>query len=113
MRGKDLESMSIDELWDLHEEVTLELAQKLQSEKTRLEQRLRQIQRADSIPGRNRERRPYPPVPPKYRNPKNPAETWSGRGKQPRWLMPQLRAGRRLDDFLIDRPTEQKKRRTV
>jgi DNA-binding protein H-NS len=43
MRGKDLKSMSIDELWDLHEEVTLELAQKLQSEKTKLEQRLRQI----------------------------------------------------------------------
>lgn len=102
--------MSIDELWSLHEEVTLELAQKLQSEKARLEQRLRQIQGADNVSGLNPDRRPYPPVPPKYRNPKNPAETWSGRGKQPRWLSPQLRAGRRLDDFLIDRPAEQKKR---
>lgn len=43
MRGKDLEWMSIDELWNLNEVVTLKLAQKLQSEKARLEQRLRQI----------------------------------------------------------------------
>ena len=30
-------------------------------------------------------------------------QTWSGRGKQPRWIGSQLQAGRRLDDFLIDR----------
>src|SRR5262245_46531555 len=106
MRGKDLNSMSMDELWNLHEEVTRQLTQKLQLEKARLEQRLHQIQGADHVSDFNRERRPYPPVPPKYRNPKNPAETWSGRGKQPRWLGPQLEAGRRLDDFLIDRPAE-------
>ena len=41
-----------------------------------------------------RQRRPYPKVLPKHRNPKNPAETWSGRGKQPRWLTAQLRSGK-------------------
>lgn len=40
-------------------------------------------------------------VAPKYRNPENPAETWSGRGKQPRWLQAQTGNGRALDDFLI------------
>ena len=40
-RGNDIKSMSVDELWKLHEEVTVELAQKLQSEKTELIQRLR------------------------------------------------------------------------
>jgi hypothetical protein len=25
-------------------------------------------------------------VPPKYRDPKNPANTWTGRGRKPRWL---------------------------
>ena len=108
MRGRDLNSMSTDALWNLHEQVTLQLTQKLQSEKARLEQRLRQIQGAGNVSDLNRERRSYPPVPPKYRNPKNPAETWSGRGKQPRWLGPQLRAGRRLDDFLINRPLSKK-----
>lgn len=40
-------------------------------------------------------------VAPKYRNPDNASETWSGRGKQPRWLQAYTSAGRVLDDFLI------------
>lgn len=40
-------------------------------------------------------------VAPKYRNPANAAETWTGRGKQPRWLASLTSAGRSLDDFLI------------
>lgn len=40
-------------------------------------------------------------VPPKYRNPANPAETWTGRGRQPRWLAAETAAGKSLEDFLI------------
>jgi DNA-binding protein H-NS len=40
-------------------------------------------------------------VAPKYRNPENESETWSGRGKQPRWLQAHTSQGRVLDDFLI------------
>jgi DNA-binding protein H-NS len=40
-------------------------------------------------------------VAPKYRNPANPAETWSGRGKQPRWLATAVANGGRLEDFKI------------
>lgn len=40
-------------------------------------------------------------VAPKYRNPDNPTETWTGRGKQPRWLAAQTASGRNLADFLI------------
>ncbi len=47
--GIDLKAMSVDELWKLHEEVTAELAQKLQSEKNGLEQRLRQLRGADNV----------------------------------------------------------------
>ena len=103
MRGNDIKSMSIDDLWTLHEQVTLALGQKLEAEKAKLEQRLRQLQEADNVSGLYRSRRPYPPVPPKYRNPMNPAEVWSGRGRRPRWLEPQIQAGKRLDDFLIHR----------
>ncbi|MGO4512966.1 H-NS histone family protein [Bradyrhizobium sp. MOS001] len=103
VRGDDLKSRSTDELWEIHEEVAFQLTQKLEAEKARLEQRLRQLQGADNISDLGRSRRPYPPVPPKYRNPENPMQIWSGRGKQPRWLGPQIQAGRQLDDFLIDR----------
>jgi DNA-binding protein H-NS len=40
-------------------------------------------------------------VAPKYRNPDNPKETWTGRGMQPRWLAAQVRRGKSPTDFLI------------
>ena len=40
-------------------------------------------------------------VAPKYRNPANSAETWAGRGKQPKWLAAETGQGRGLDEFLI------------
>jgi DNA-binding protein H-NS len=38
---------------------------------------------------------------PKYRNPANRNETWAGRGLKPRWLVPLLRQGRKLEDLAI------------
>ncbi|KYH03266.1 H-NS histone family protein [Bradyrhizobium sp. DOA1] len=102
MNTEHLNSLSLDELWTLHQQVAASLAQKLLLQKARLEERLVKIGLADEAKRFDRKRRPYPPVRPKYCNPKNPAETWSGRGRLPRWLRPQLRGGRKLDDFLIN-----------
>ncbi|MVW71079.1 MULTISPECIES: H-NS family nucleoid-associated regulatory protein [unclassified Bordetella] len=40
------------------------------------------------------------PVAPKYRHPKT-GETWSGRGKAPRWLAAEEAAGKQRESFLI------------
>lgn len=40
-------------------------------------------------------------VAPKYRDPANAANTWSGRGKQPRWLASYTAQGRALEEFRI------------
>ncbi len=40
-------------------------------------------------------------VPPKYRNPDKPSDTWTGRGKHPRWMAELLKKGRKVEDFLI------------
>lgn len=40
-------------------------------------------------------------TPPKYRDPKNPSNTWSGRGRQPKWIKDAIAAGKSKDDFLI------------
>jgi DNA-binding protein H-NS len=37
----------------------------------------------------------------KYANPDDPSETWSGRGRKPRWLAARLKAGDRIEKFLI------------
>jgi DNA-binding protein H-NS len=97
------ESMSADELWHLHEEVTSTLARKIAEEKAKLEERLHFLENSSGAIGTKRPRRPYPRVLPKYQNPKNPAEKWSGRGKQPHWVRAQLNAGKKLDHFLIAR----------
>lgn len=39
--------------------------------------------------------------PAKYRNPADPTQTWSGRGRKPRWIIEAAAAGRDLSDFEI------------
>src|SRR5882672_7826538 len=123
MNRNDFKSMSTDELWALHEEIATRLAAALTAEKSVLENRLRRLRRgietqpatddakssgAKSLGAKSSraksstERRPYPAVIPKYRNPERPSETWAGRGKKPRWLTAQLKSGKRIDDFRIN-----------
>ena len=109
----NLDSMSVDEMWQLHEEIIRVLAARLTSEKRALEKRLSQLSREkgevtqsepldlklkENAPAK---RRKYPRVFPKYRNPNESSETWSGRGKRPRWLTAALKAGHSIEEFAI------------
>lgn len=38
---------------------------------------------------------------PKYKNPNDPEQTWSGRGRQPTWVKEALAKGKKLQDFSI------------
>jgi DNA-binding protein H-NS len=105
MKPHDLISMSVDELWSLHEFVASELACKILAEKARLDQRLCQLGLGGEPHNMSQARRPYPKVFPKYKNPANPSETWAGRGKKPRWLTAQIKSGKQIDDFRIDLAT--------
>jgi DNA-binding protein H-NS len=108
----DLEAMSFDELWSLHEQISQLLSVRITSEKRELEKRLAVLNRGmDLIEGNDKDaaqsyningkaRRKYPRVLPKYRNPQT-SETWSGRGKRPRWLVAAIKTGRKIEDFEI------------
>ncbi|MGA7810754.1 MAG: H-NS histone family protein [Bradyrhizobium sp.] len=91
--------MTTQALWSLHEELGAILAVKLDAEKRELERRLARLN--GRVEQNQRARRPYPKVLPKYRNPERPTETWSGRGRQPRWVGALLRSGMKFDDLLI------------
>ncbi len=105
--------MDFEELWLLHEELTKILAEKITAEKRELEKRLAQLNQpedqfgeveggvAETETSQQQPRRRYPKVLPKYCNPLQPSETWSGRGKQPRWLVAALQSGHTLDEFRI------------
>ena len=114
MKNKlNLDAMSIDEVWQLHEKIIRVLSARLTSEKRRLEKRLAQLSRENGVgpqadPLKQKlkkdapvQRRKYPKVFPKYRNPNDPSETWTGRGKKPRWLTAALKAGHTIEEFVI------------
>jgi DNA-binding protein H-NS len=107
----DFGAMSTDEMWQLHVEIGRVLAVRLISKKRELEKSLARLRREKAVPQSKtadeqlkdmpRERRYYPRVLPKYQNPNEPSETWSGRGKQPRWLTAALKTGQTIEDFVI------------
>ena len=113
MEKLDLEAMPLDDLWTLHEQISSVLSERIIAEKRQLENRLLQLNHGKEVQGsvmlelksdnanRERTRREYPRVFPKYQNPAVPTETWSGRGKRPRWLVSALKAGGTVEDFRI------------
>ena len=104
MKRSDVEILSTEELWVLHQKVTATLKAKIIAENKVLEDRLSQligrfrVEQTSETTGR----RYYPTVFPKFRNPEQPSETWTGRGKKPRWLTAQLKSGKQINDFRIE-----------
>jgi DNA-binding protein H-NS len=104
----ELEAMSADDLWSLHERISGILSTRIKAEKHELEKRLAILSRGMDMAGQTgsspalgeRPRRRYPVVLPKYRNPQT-SETWSGRGKRPRWLIAAVKSGRKIEEFRI------------
>ena len=100
MKKIDLNSMSIEALWTLHQEIAPILATKMEAERLKLKKRLEQITRK-TVDDEAPTRRPYPKVHPLFRNPDPPHQTWSGRGKQPHWIRKLLATGKTIDECRI------------
>ena len=37
----------------------------------------------------------------KFRNPQDATQTWSGRGRRPRWLEAEIKAGKKIESFAV------------
>jgi DNA-binding protein H-NS len=102
--AKDIDRMSFKELQDL--ETRIRRAKSAAQEKTRtdLKEKVEAIVAAagfkmsDLFGGRGGKGRK---VAAKYANPDDPSETWTGRGRKPRWLAAKLKEGDKIDKFLI------------
>lgn len=102
MKQVNLKSMSVDALLSLRERINKTIASRIHSERRDLEMRLQRLRRFDPTETvAKRGPRMGSKVAPKYRNPENRLETWTGRGRQPRWLAAALKTGRKLTDFAI------------
>ena len=104
MAELELKKMSVVDLLRLQEAIEKLLPQKIEAEKRELKKNLRLIEKFERTNGSRYRNRPHPlngiKVQPKYRCPDSGA-TWSGRGRQPRWLTAAIKAGGKRDDFLI------------
>ena len=101
IRKANFASMSVEELWEIYEEISKLLEAKMLAEKEMLEGRLSSLRG----PAKTdlKARRPYPPVVPKFANPDEPSQLWSGRGKRPQWVTEKLASGLSLEDLSIGR----------
>lgn len=101
----DLEKMSIEQLDALISEAEQQRKKKVDEQRKDAIARMKEI--ADEvglrfeISGEKRARKTTQKASPKYQNPQNPQEVWSGRGRQPHWVREALEAGASLDDLQI------------
>lgn len=98
----DLTTLSTEELTTLEQDIKAEKQRRLDAERKALLDQARELAKKHGVSvdtllipaGRRRSSAPA-----KYRNPDNPKQTWSGRGKKPAWVQAHLDAGGTLDDL--------------
>ena len=107
----NLRTMTLKQLYKLQKDVEnaiqaaksreLELAKKkLEKEAQKLGYSLAEL--LDSPPSKQTAQKTLrKSVAPKYQNPANHAETWTGRGRKPLWVQAALNAGKSLQDLEI------------
>ena len=102
--AKDLERMSFKELQEYELKVKKAKTSVQERSRSDLRQKLESIAAeagfkiGDLFGGRGGKGRK---VAAKYANPDDPTETWTGRGRKPRWLAAKIRAGEKQEKFLI------------
>jgi len=103
-----IDKLSYNQLIELKDTVEAAIAQRRADEQAALKQKMAEMAAEagfdleDVLPGkRGAKGKKGGTVAPKYRNPKDPSQTWTGRGRQPKWLVAELGKGRKLESFLI------------
>jgi len=99
----NLNKMSIAELKKLISDAPMALAKKQEvADKVRKLALDNGLNISDLVAAeKTKAKKPRGKVAPKYKNPENGSETWTGRGRQPRWVASALEGGKTLDELLI------------
>jgi DNA-binding protein H-NS len=110
----DLSKLSLTELKRLNSRVDAEIARRADNAKKELLKKVQKLASDAGVPlsdllgGKTRKstgRKPGAPkgrkVPPKYRNPADASQTWTGRGRQPAWVATYVKSGKKIDNLLI------------
>ena len=103
MRFK-LKTMSFEDLIELRGSVEEMISRKAMSAKRELQDKLAALENLTGSSNGQKKRRGVlsgTKVAPKYRNPKDRAHTWSGRGRTPLWLQAMIKQGHKVEEFAI------------
>jgi len=102
----DLSKLSIEELEALARDIETEITTRREAERERVLQQMRELAASIGTTPEELFRRAgkltEKVVAVKYRNPDDPSQTWSGRGKRPQWVVDALAAGKTLDDLAAE-----------
>nr|VFJ86071.1 MAG: DNA-binding protein H-NS [Candidatus Kentron sp. LFY]VFJ98698.1 MAG: DNA-binding protein H-NS [Candidatus Kentron sp. LFY] len=105
----DLSEIAFQDLVKLRNELDASIDSRREAEKQQLIEEIRQkitergFTMAEIFGGDDlvKNLKPHAPVAPKYHDPDNPEQKWSGRGRKPGWVVALLEKGRTLDELLI------------
>ena len=98
---QDYSTLSFDQLKTLHQDIGALIAQRRAETLEQIKQQISALGfNADDLVQSKKRTPRLAPV--RYRNPEQPENTWSGRGKRPQWLQAKLAEGRSLDEFAAD-----------
>lgn len=101
----DLNSMSLKELKDLQGQVARAIAnfedRKKKQALAELEEKAREMGFSLAELTGTAAPRKRAPASAKYANPANKSDTWSGRGRKPRWFADALKAGKKPEDMAV------------
>jgi DNA-binding protein H-NS len=105
----DLSNYNLAELKGLQYDIEKELKDRQQQEVKKAREEILSIAQGLGIsveelvanPARKPKNDKTQKVRPQYQNPANIAQTWTGRGRQPKWIVDGLAGGKTLNDFRI------------
>lgn len=101
----NLNEMSLKELKDLHGQVTKAIStfedRKKKEALAELEEKARELGFSLSELTGTAAPRKRAPASAKYANPTDSSDTWSGRGRKPRWFDAAIKSGKKPEDMAI------------
>jgi DNA-binding protein H-NS len=102
MATNNFDKMSYAELVKFHERLLQAIANKRSEDAAATKEQLRAMAEkagfdVNELFGKRRGKRG--PFGIKYRNTKDPSQTWTGRGRKPNWLVDALKKGAKIDSF--------------
>lgn len=96
----NFDNFTLEELLDLLEDVQKVVAKRREQHHSETVEKIRQLAQAAGV-FVTIDTQEHIVMPPKYVNPNNSKDTWSGRGRQPLWFRDAIAAGYSLESLLI------------